>query len=67
MRTWFAVSVVIAVTVLGCGSANGAKDWTTDFKKAAKWVAKEKPGTVSVFVLRGYRTSFVFIQPDYND
>ena len=39
----------------------------SDFKKAAKWVAKEKPGTVSVFVLRGYRTSFVFIQPDYND
>ncbi len=38
-----------------------------DFKKAVKWVAKEKPATVSIFVLRGYRTSFVFIQPDYND
>ncbi len=39
----------------------------SDFKKAAKWVAKEKPETASVFVVRGYRTSFVFIQPDYND
>jgi hypothetical protein len=39
----------------------------SDFKKAVKWVAKKKPATVPIFVLRGYRTSFVFIQPDYED
>jgi serine protease Do len=39
----------------------------SDFKKAAKWVKKEQPETVSLFVIRGYRTAFVFVQPDYND
>ena len=36
------------------------------FKKVAKRIAKEKPERVSIFVRRGYRTAFVFPEPDYD-
>jgi len=36
-----------------------------DFKEAMKQVIESRPKMVKVFVLRGYRTTFVFIEPDW--
>ncbi len=47
---------------------NGVKMETVkDFEKMVKRIGKEKPYPVSIFVIRGYRTAFVFAQPDYQD
>ena len=35
-----------------------------DFKKVVKSIAKDKPKVVMIFVVRAYRTAFVFVQPD---
>jgi S1-C subfamily serine protease len=38
----------------------------TSFKNVMKAVEEDRPEVVKVFVLRGYRTSFVFIEPDWS-
>jgi serine protease Do len=38
-----------------------------DFKKAVKSIRKDKPKVVPIFVVRAYKTAFVFIEPDYKD
>ncbi len=35
------------------------------FKKVMKSIVKARPKVVKVFLLRGYRTTFVFIEPDW--
>jgi S1-C subfamily serine protease len=35
------------------------------FKAAAERIQKEKPAVVRIFVVRGYRTAFVFAEPEY--
>ena len=34
------------------------------FTAEAKRIAEAKPRLTSIFVVRGYRTAFVFVQPD---
>ncbi|MHC4859797.1 MAG: PDZ domain-containing protein [Planctomycetota bacterium] len=36
-----------------------------DFEKIAKSIKKEKPSRVKIFVVRSYRTAFVFVEPEY--
>lgn len=38
-----------------------------DFKDAVDWIQKERPASISIFVVRGYRTAFVFAQPEYGE
>lgn len=38
-----------------------------DFRKAVAWIEKEHPASIALFVVRGYRTAFVFAQPEYGE
>jgi serine protease Do len=36
-----------------------------DFKEAVDRIRREQPARISIFVVRGYRTAFVFAEPEY--
>jgi serine protease Do len=38
----------------------------SDFEEALKAIGEAKPPTVRIFVRRGYRTAFVFLEPEWN-